>query len=280
MEKKGFGPPAFSLAALVVGVVVGALTVGLMWQDDAARSANPAERSLDSTLWIQTSAEYEACCLQAYHLGKARLEARLATPAPPTAHPPAVVMDLDETVFDNSPFQAYLILHRLTFSDDLWAVWEKDHADDVRLVPGAKGFIDFAADQKVPVIYISNRLTKYESSTVAALKHLGLNTDDISHRLLLKTDSSDKSARRRQVEAKYRVLLFFGDNLRDFSEEFVTPKAGNLIAERKQQVQQNAAHFGDDWIILPNPVYGEWTKPLGDDPKAKLEAMKLNLAGR
>jgi acid phosphatase len=280
MGNNRMGLVLFSLAGLGAGVFVGATTVGLVWQGDPAARPNPAERSLDATLWMQTSAEYEACCLQAYRIGKERLEAKLAAPAPPTAKPPAVVMDLDETVFDNSPFQAYLILHGLKYSDDLWAVWEKDHADDVRLVPGAKGFIDFAAEQKVPVVYISNRLTKYASSTEEAIKHLGLNSENIGERLLLKTDTSDKSARRKQVEEKYRVLLFFGDNLRDFSEEFITPTTGDAIAERKQMVGKEAAHFGDDWIILPNPVYGEWTKPLGDHPKAKLDAMKLNSVGR
>src|SRR5262249_34049070 len=149
-----------------------------------------AERNLDAVLYVQTAAEYEACCLQAYNVGAERLKARLAVPQGDDTRPPAIIMDLDETVLDNSPFEGYLLQHGLTFSDELWNVWERDHADDVRLVPGAKSFIDLAEEQKVSVVYISNRLTKYAASTEAALRHLGIGGDNLSERLLLRDGPS------------------------------------------------------------------------------------------
>ena len=283
MAKKRLGVVVLVLAALVLGLAIGTSGFVPMWGPGPISTwapPNPAERTLNATLYQQTAAEYDACCLQAYALGSSRLKDKLAKVPKDAAKPPAVVMDLDETVFDNSPFQAYLILHGLTYTDELWALWERDHAADVRLVPGAAAFIHSAERQGVTVVYISNRLTEYVKSTEEALHLLGLGTDNLGDRLLLKEQggSSDKTARRKQAAERYNVLLYFGDNLRDFSEEFVTPKfaEGDLEAQRtavefrKVKVHEEQGHWDGDWIILPNPVYGEWLKPLGNDPKAML----------
>src|SRR5262249_39410565 len=68
---------------------------------------NPATRNLDASLWVQTSAEYAACCRQTYQLAWKRLQERLAERAKATegdTKRSAVVLDLDETVLDNSPY--------------------------------------------------------------------------------------------------------------------------------------------------------------------------------
>jgi acid phosphatase len=280
MIKSAGALAAWLSVTLVVGIAIGGGLGHVLTPPAEPPRGNPSERGLDATLWMQTAAEYDACCLQAYRLGSERLKVKLSATAPPNSLPPAVVLDLDETVLDNSPFQAYLILHKLTFSDDLWARWEGDHADDVRLIAGAKEFIDTATEKKVVVIYISNRDKKYTAQTIAALKHLGLDTEKIEERLLLRDGpkaSSNKTARRQEVEKKYRVLLYFGDNLRDFSEEFVVPKDPTVadIVKRQEQVRHEQKHFGDDWIILPNPVYGEWTKLLGKNPQSRLRSVNL-----
>jgi acid phosphatase len=88
--------------------------------------------------------------------------------------------------------------------------------------------------------------------------------------------SSDKSARREAIIAKYNVLLWFGDNLRDFSETFVAPKVASQspadllrgIAERNARVDDADCHWGIDWFVIPNPVYGEWERLIGPDPLA------------
>src|SRR5207249_10701388 len=122
--------------------------------------------------------------------------------------------DLDETVLDNSGFQSYLDRAALDYSDKEWDRWEGDYPEEVGLVPGAKPFIDKAEALGVTVIYITNRTNRV--STARALEHNKLNTADLEQRLFVKTgDSSNKTSRREQVAAKYRVLQFFGDNLRD-----------------------------------------------------------------
>src|SRR5262249_31243158 len=132
-------------------------------------------------------------------------------------------------------------------------------------------FITTAEQLGVTVVFISNRKEKVKEATVQALKNNGVNTKDIDGRILLRQDKDDKTARRKEAAAKFRVLAFAGDNLRDFSEDFVVPKLEyedrvgqeKAIAERYVKVDRAAYHWGADWFILPNPVYGEWQAALG-----------------
>ena len=103
-------------------------------------------------------------------------------------------------------------------------------------------------------------------------------TEGIEDRLLLRAAgaSSDKTGRRKQVEDHYDVLLYIGDNLRDFSEEFIARPGEdeegqkNAIKERNRKVDANRQHWGVDWFVIPNPVYGEWQNLLGNNPRSKL----------
>lgn len=254
----------------VAGFGMGALALG------GYQALNPQQRALDANLYMQTSAEYRAACIQAYNLATDRL--KFLAPKPTDDKPNAVVMDLDETVFDNSGFQSFLDREGLTYSDELWQRWETQYPNEVRLVPGAKEFMEKADSMGVVVVLISNRLNKYKSATIDALKHLGLNAGDPDIRILLQEDTSDKTARRNRVMQMFNVALLIGDNLRDFSEDFKTLKLdfekpedrAKAIEVRYKTVDENAAHFAKDWIILPNPVYGEWQKPLGKDPRLNL----------
>jgi acid phosphatase len=66
---------------------------------------------LGGNIYLQTSAEYRACCRGIYKCAELRLEAALK--ADPKTAKPAVVMDLDETVIDNSAFQTFLYKNNL-----------------------------------------------------------------------------------------------------------------------------------------------------------------------
>lgn len=246
------------------------------------QTLNPQERTLDANLYMQTSAEYRAVCVQTYNWATERLIQRLATTTD-TGKSPAVVLDLDETVIDNGAFQSYLDKTSQAYSDALWERWESTYPQEVRLIPGAKSFIERAEAMGVEVVYLSNRLTKHRLATVDALRRNGLNVLDINERLYLKDDTSDKTVRRKRATDEHNVLLYIGDNLRDFSEAFVTPKIDtsvsgdrrNAIGIRANVVDKFAYRFGGDWIILPNPVYGEWQKPLGKDARANLRQTEM-----
>lgn len=259
---------------LILGLAVGAFVarchpaIGLAQSPQAP--GNPQESRLLANLYMSTSAEYRACCLEIYKFAEERLAQKLRARSA-SAKPPAVVMDLDETVFDNSPFQTVLYRDRLEYRGELWKPWEQNFPLEVRLVPGAKRFIERAEAADVTVVYISNRMTQFSKSTIRALEHNGLNIVGIDKRLFLKDHEkdSDKEARRARARAQFDVLLLFGDNLRDFAEEFKGVPDGS-VETRKQLVDANAAHWGDDWIVLPNCSYGDWERLIQSNPASFL----------
>ena len=277
-------------ACLVAGLLLGStgLEFASSRQPAGTKPANlfSMQERLGANLYIQTAAEYRACCLQVYKTAEMRLEALMA--ANPKPLKPAVIMDLDETVLDNSAFESFLYENQKEYSPDLWTLYERDYPGQVRLVPGAKQFIQRAEDRGVTVIFISNRLEENCGSTVNALTQLGINTKGIEQRLFLKkrAESSDKTGRRETVAAQYNVLLFFGDNMRDFSETFIAKKLteadgpeayDKAIASRLRLVDEAAGHWGIDWFVLPNPGYGEWEKLIRNEPMKRLRPSGIKL---
>ena len=225
---------------------------------------------LGGNFYLQTSAEYRACCYTIYKCAEFRLETILEKERH-NLMKPAIVMDLDETVFDNSAFQTFLYMNNLEYTNELWADYEENYPQDVTLIPGAKQFIEKAESLGVTVIFISNRSKSYIQSTESAIEKLGISTTGLAERLFLKRkgESSDKSSRREAVAAKYNILMYFGDNLRDFSESFAAKKLDyddisdeylKAIEQRKSLADNAVCHWGVDWFVLPNPVYGEWEK--------------------
>lgn len=231
---------------------------------------DPPNRGLDANLFMQTSAEYRACCLQAFNLATARLAEGVKNAG--RDKKPAVVIDLDETVFDNAGFQAMQLRSGLAYDQRLWTVWEQEGSDRIGLVPGAKPFLDEAARLGVAVVYLSNRNASCREQTRAAIERLGLPAaEEEDLKLADRATGSNKASRRAEAEKKYRVILHVGDNLRDFDERFrfpdltkATPEEREVaIRQRKAEVDATASEWGKKWVILPNPAYGEWTKPLG-----------------
>jgi 5'-nucleotidase (lipoprotein e(P4) family) len=247
----------------------------------------PMSARLGGNIYLQTSAEYRACCYMIYKCAELRLETVIEN-ARPKFTKPAVVMDLDETVFDNSAFQTFLYANNLEYTEDLWADYEENYSQDVTLIPGAKQFIEKAKLLGVTVVFISNRSKLYKKSTEDALERLGIGAAGLVDCLYLKPKggSSDKSPRREAVAAKYNVLMYFGDNLRDFSESFAAKKLSNdamqedylKAIERRESLADDAVcHWGVDWFVLPNPVYGEWEKLIGPNSTAILHPTSMKL---
>lgn len=275
------GHNGWALAAAGLGVGV---LLGLALAPRDAAPVNPALRTLDANLWVQTSPEYRALCLQAYRLAGERLRQKLADRK--GDRPAAVILDLDETVFDNSPFQTWLYKNATTFSDERWQPWEREKGKEVLAVPGAVEFIAEAEKAGVTVFYISNRTEAALKGAVEALEHLGINAKDAEKRVLLRGKTGDKTERREQVAKDHDVLLLIGDTLTDFDQQFATPKFDandaaarrKIIADRKALVDKNRERWGDRWIVLPNPSYGDHTRLGGADP---LEVMSPStLPGR
>lgn len=262
----------------LLSVSLAFLTIGLprVWGQDAPqvglRSEAPENRGLDANLYMQTSAEYRAVCLQTFQWAMLRLKQAIAA-APQDGKRPVVVMDLDETVIDNGGFQSWLLRSGLAYEQAFFDRWETFGGDQVELIPGAKQFILEAERLGVGVVHISNRNDRFREATKKTLQRLGIPVQS-DRDLKLSTVTSDKTARRQEVESQDngRILLLVGDNLRDFDDVFrfpaiaadaPAPEIAAAIDARKRLVDSAAANWGSKWIVLPNPAYGEWAKPLG-----------------
>jgi 5'-nucleotidase (lipoprotein e(P4) family) len=205
-------------------------------------------------VWQQRAAEYKALCFQAYNTARLQLD-RLLTQ--PHDKPLAVVTDIDETVLDNSPYTLHRALLDSGYSEAAWLAWTARSACDT--VPGALSFLQYAAARKVQVFYISNRLEAERTATLQNLQRWNFPDADNDH-LLLKQTTSGKEERRQTVAKQYDILLLMGDNLSDFSSIFDK----QTTSTRGQLVTDNAAVFGNRFIVLPNVMYGDWEGALFD----------------
>ena len=201
---------------------------------------NPGLPLLNPTLWMQTAAEYRGSAVQTYAAARRALDVALAKPS---SLPPAVILDLDETVLDNSRYAARMIAQGKPFSfGSDWSAWVSESASDA--IPGARDFLVYAQSRGVTPVYITNRTADMEAATRANLEKLGLPLAADTLLLRAQGGPTDKSARRAAVAARYDVLLFFGDDVNDF-----TPRAA---------LDESSAPWGTRWFVLPNAIYGSW----------------------
>ncbi|WP_083238734.1 5'-nucleotidase, lipoprotein e(P4) family [Caloranaerobacter ferrireducens] len=231
------------------------------------------EQLVMATSWVQNSAEYRALCYQAFNLAKMILDNDLATND--STEKRAIIVDIDETVLDNSAYEAHLIGKDYGYSSKTWNPWMAEGIAEP--IPGAVEFLNYAADKGVEVFYISNRKMVGFEGTLKNLKEKGFPFADEEH-IMLRTAESSKKARREKVDENYRIVLLMGDNLNDFSEVFEKKS----VQDRFAVTDEYKDYFGSKFIVLPNPMYGEWEGAIykynwGASAKEKNEMRKSNL---
>jgi acid phosphatase len=262
----------------------------------AAGTPLRTHENLNATLWMQTAVEYRASALQAYHTARLALDAAIADPhwtaateqtGDASAKPLAIVLDLDETVLDNSPFEARMIADStldkpVPYDEAAWRQWVAEKK--ATAIPGAAEFLQYAASRHVTPVYVTNRNINGvdaqkdkgagERDTIAVLQKLKIPVDANGDTLLMRDEngwtSSDKGSRRAFVAAKYRLLLLVGDNLEDFVS--VRDKS---MGGRDALASKYDDWWGSKWIVLPNPTYGSWESAITlgappNDPAAAL----------
>lgn len=208
------------------------------------------EYQIGAVLWQQASAESRALQYQAYKLARLMLDRDFRLHQKSRLKR-AVIVDVDETVLDNSRYQAELIVSRQPFTAASWIDW--CNRAKASAIPGAVEFLRYAATRGVRVFYVTNRRETEKRGTIANLKRLGF--PDVSEEtVVVRTDVSSKEPRRQSISRRYRIVLLFGDNLSDFSNAFEdkTPE------ERVAAVEATREKFGAEFIVLPNPMYGDW----------------------
>ena len=200
-----------------------------------------------SLYWQKNSAEYVALSYQAYNLAKFRLDEKLNLEFNKR---PAIVIDLDETVLNNLPYNEMLIDSSEVFTQESWSKWVNKKI--ATKIPGSLEFINYAKSKNVKIVYLSNRRVENYDPTKENLVNLGYPFDEDTL-MLLRDETGDKTARRSTLN-DYEIIMLLGDNLADFSSVFYK-KSNN---ERIQSVDSLSKIFGDKFIILPNLIYGDW----------------------
>ena len=226
-----------------------------------------------SVLWYQKAAETKALYLQGYNVATDRLKEILKTPSD---KPYSIVLDLDETVLDNSPYQVQNVKDGTAFNPKDWDVWVKKAA--AKAVPGAKDFLQFANQNGVQIYYISDRTTSQVDDTIKNLEKEGIPVQGRDHLMFLEEGVKSKEGRRQAVQEKTNLVLLFGDNLVDFADFSKTSEA-----DRDKKLEELQKEFGEKFIIFPNPMYGSWeTAVYGGnklDAKGQVEEREKALQG-
>lgn len=242
------------------GIIVSGLSILIIITGcQPVAQPNSQEALLQAVTWYQQSAEMKAIYIQSYNWAERILKERAEQGAEKAL---AVVLDIDETVLDNSPQTAQQVIEGKPYGQEMWDEWCQ--LSKAEALPGVLGFTKEAMAMGVEVFYISNRGIHLLDVTLENLKVAGLPNADAEH-VLLKTDSSVKDERRARVSQSHEVVLLIGDNLGDFSGIFDDRMDGS----DKEKVMAHADRFGYEYIILPNPLYGGWEKPFrGESPEA------------
>ena len=256
--------PVFRLTAIAATLMATSMLIALP-QAASAQDAVPQNDLLNATLWMPKSVEYKANTLAIYALARMQLDAALAdknwTAIPDEQgeayadKPAAIILDADETVLDNSVYEASLIQRGTGFSGKEWTAYVKDEV--TKAIPGAVEFTQYAASRGVKVFYVTNRTKEEEPATVENMTKLGFAMGGNVDTVLTKGEQEDwksaKGTRRSFVAKDYRVLLLLGDNLGDFVDDYNGDAAARMAVYEK-----NMSHWTKDWLMLPNPSYGSW----------------------
>ena len=229
----------------------------------------------NSTLWIQTSAEFKANSLSVYNNAANNLDnaindlnwlAALEQDEKCSHLSPAIILDIDETVLDNSRYQASLIEKNAKFDPQTWDDWIKSKS--ATAIPGAVSFIKQAKSKGAEVFLVTNRECKtrddskemcpQELDTIQNLRAVGF-LDANEETLLLKKErtewTSEKKSRREHIAENYRIIMLVGDDLGDFIAEV---KEDISVDDRDAIVERFKYYWGNKWYVIANPTYGSW----------------------
>jgi 5'-nucleotidase (lipoprotein e(P4) family) len=246
---------------------------------DESAPAPPARTDI-GILWVENSAEYQALSAQVYADARRDLDGFISDPdwtALPeatgvSAKPPAIILDVDETVVSNAAYQetlAYAPYTRFGHFDFM----RNNVAVPVR---GAAETVAAARAAGVAVFFVTNRACEafdgvegtcpYEQVTIDDLREAGIETDP-EHVLMAweRPDwTKEKLHRRMFVAQTHRVIMLFGDDYGDFvqctrAKPLPPCTEAATRAYRHATVGKYAELWGNGWYILPNPMHGSWT---------------------
>lgn len=211
--------------------------------------------------WQQLAPEYDALMYQGYNIATDNL--RTALTQLPKGSKPAIVIDIDDTLVDGITYFTSLIGTDQKRTAERSAQWWTH--EPMTPLPGAIEFLREAHQLNVDIFYISGRFNSVKSATLKHLRSAGFPVKNESH--LIFQDKSNttisKEARRQQIRDKgFHIVMLLGDQLDDLAEV-----KGALSHQKRQWVAANKDHFGQDWYLFPNTIYGSWEGAVSENFK-------------
>ena len=176
-----------------------------------------------------------------------------------------MVIDVDETLLDNSKYQVWMMRANQSFSTRSWNQFCAAQVSTA--IPGAVEFTKYADSKGVKVFYVTNRGVETEKDTRENMQKLGFPMGGNVDTFLMQGEKPDwtgaKGTRRAVIAKDYRVLLNIGDNFGDFDDRYRTSEA-----DRMKAFEAGQPYWGRQWLMLANPTYGSFdTAPFGHDFK-------------
>ena len=242
------------------------------------------EQSMLGVLFVQTSPEFAANNIQTYKIATSKIDIALKDKSWTAAleqgtnfsdKPPAIIVDVDETVLDNSAHQARAILGGFSYPNG-WLEWGNEASAPA--VAGVKDFLNYADSKGVTIFYVTNRVSELRKSTIENIIKLGLPFDESANPLMMKGENgwgSEKTSRRTLIAEEYRIILMAGDQITDFislEESSVSMDARLQLSSKYEEM------WGEKWFMITNPMYGKWEGAIYNNifPNTK-ERKKLRL---
>ena len=161
-----------------------------------------------------------------------------------------MILDADETVLDNSTYQARRARAGLGYTSESWNAWVREEAAPA--LPGAVAFTRRVRELGGRVAIVTNRDEEVCDATRRNLADVGVDADMV---LCRAPGESSKEGRFRavregtaqQAPGRLDVVAWVGDNIQDFPGGTQAWREGPLPPE-----------VGTRWFVLPNPMYGSW----------------------
>ena len=229
--------------------------------------------------WVKRAAEYQAITKQVYRNAEAALPGYVrdkswsAMPEQTGAEslPPAVILDVDETVVSNVDFQ---LTFERPFANYKLDKWSSNY--DSLPIAGVKRFVEAARSQGVTVFFVTNRPCEiYEgnddpcpqkTTTVDDIREVGIEVEPEYVMLSGEKPGWDreKLVRRKVIAETHRVIMLIGDDYGDFvpcvRKKVVAPCTISATrASREKALETYDKYWGAGWYVLPNPMHGSWT---------------------
>ncbi len=244
----------------------------------ATRSTYDPKNDL-GIMWVKHAAEYRALTTQVYRDAMDDLPAfiedttwsMVSVRADSSALPPAVILDVDETVVSNVNFQLTFDRPFASHKLDSWAANNQALA-----IPGVTLFVNTARSLGVTVFFVTNRPCEtkdgvddpcpQQQTTIDGIRELGLDVD--ADHVMLSGEQPDwngeKTSRRQHIAKTHRVIMLIGDDFGDFAPCVRAKPQGSCTtaatqASRIEALKGYRDHWGNGWYILPNPMHGSWT---------------------